>query len=91
MPGAGCLCQLDYWVAQAQLHAYYRGFMGVTVRIPSGGSTVVWFPSNGLFELSATATRIDRNNSCSATTASIDDSTVRMALRARIGAYFLLL
>lgn len=73
---AGCICQLDYWVAQAQLYAYYRGFIGVTVAGPSG-TAVVWFPSDGMFDLSATATRIDRNNSCGAAASSANDTNVR--------------
>lgn len=77
------MCQLDYWVAQAQLYAYYRGFVGVVLQTPSGPPAVVWLPSDGLFDLSATATRIDRNNTCSATVASTNataDNNVRCAL-----------
>lgn len=62
---AGCFCQLDYWVAQAQVYAYFRGFVGVPLLYNrGGGGAVAWFPSDGLLDVSATATRMLRNNSC---------------------------
>ncbi len=82
---AGCLCQLDYWVAQAQVYAYFQGFVGVPIMHAGRESgAVVWFPTDGLVDMSATATRMLRNNSCAGVQSGVGEDVVAQVCGYRV-------